>query len=95
MNLEVQIKKNKIFAPIKDKWLLLQPEEKVRQEYICHLVNHYGFSLKQMGQEQKVNNSKRGQQIKGAINTMFTNASSKISWISLRDNHILGCNFSL
>jgi hypothetical protein len=34
---------NKIYAPLKGKWLVLKPEEKVRQEYICQLVNDYGF----------------------------------------------------
>lgn len=52
--MEVQIKDNKIFAPLKDKWLVLKPEEKVRQEYICRLVNSYGFDLKQMEQDTKV-----------------------------------------
>lgn len=52
--MEVQIKDNKIFAPLKDKWLVLKPEEKVRQEYICRLVNSYGFNLKQMDQDSKV-----------------------------------------
>ena len=37
------------------------PEEKVRQEYIVKLVNEYGYSLDQMAQEIKVNNSQRGQ----------------------------------
>ena len=61
MSLEVQIKSNKIFAPLLNKWLVLKPEEEVRQEYLCRLVNHYGFSLDQMDQEVKVNNSQRGQ----------------------------------
>jgi type I restriction enzyme M protein len=61
MRLEVKIKDNKIFAPLLDKWLVLKPEEKVRQEYICRLVNDYGFSLDQMDQEVKVSNSSRGQ----------------------------------
>ncbi|WP_407533356.1 N-6 DNA methylase [Elizabethkingia anophelis] len=41
--------------------MICTPEEEVRQEYIVHLVNHYGYSLDQMAQEVKVNNSKRGQ----------------------------------
>lgn len=32
----------------------LTPEEKVRQEYICRLVNNYGYSLEQMVQEETV-----------------------------------------
>lgn len=59
--MEKEIKGNKIFAPLKGEWLLLKPEEEVRQEYICRLINHYGFSLEQMAQEVKVNNSQRGQ----------------------------------
>lgn len=59
--MQVEIKDNKIFAPLLGKFLVLKPEEKVRQEYICRLVNDYGFSLDQMGQEIKVNNSQRGQ----------------------------------
>ena len=59
--MEVQIKDNKIYAPLKEKWLVLTPEERVRQEYICRLVNHYGFDLSQMAQEIQVNNSLRGQ----------------------------------
>lgn len=59
--LEIKIKGNKIFAPLKNKELVLTPEERVRQEYICRLVNDYGFSLEQMAQEVQVNNSQRGQ----------------------------------
>lgn len=56
MDITVEIKDNKILAPLKGKgvWLVLTPEEKVRQEYICRLVNHYGFTFDQMKQEVKV-----------------------------------------
>ncbi|MFL0110601.1 N-6 DNA methylase [Tenacibaculum maritimum] len=60
MEVQIDNKKNKIFAPLKDKWLVNTPEERVRQEYICRLVNHYGFQLNQMEQEHTVSNSKRG-----------------------------------
>jgi len=62
MALEVQIKGNKIKAPLKgeDIWLVLKPEEEVRQKYICRLVNNYSFSLDQMEQEVLVSNTKRG-----------------------------------
>lgn len=63
MTVSVQIddKKNKIYAPIKGKWLIKTPEEEVRQTYIERLVKHYGFSHDQMGQEISVSNSSRGQ----------------------------------
>lgn len=59
--MELQINGNKIFAPLKNKELVLTPEERVRQEYICRLVNVYGYSLEQMAQEVQVSNSHRGQ----------------------------------
>lgn len=59
--MELQINGNKIFAPLKNKELILTPEERVRQEYICRLVNVYGYSLEQMAQEVQVSNSHRGQ----------------------------------
>lgn len=58
--MEVQIKDNKIYAPLKDKWLIIKPEEEVRQRYICRLLDSYGYDLKQMDQEVKVNNTRRG-----------------------------------
>ena len=61
MDLKIQIEKNKIFVPLKDKWLSLTPEEKVRQGFIVKLVNEYGYNLNQMEQEIKVSNAKRGQ----------------------------------
>ena len=77
--MEVQIKDNKIFAPLKDKWLVLKPEEKVRQEYICRLVNSYGFDLKQMEQEVGVTNSQRGQGRARADINMYKSEADKIA----------------
>lgn len=59
--MEVQIKENKIYAPLKEKWLVFKPEEEVRQRFICRLVESYGYDLKQIEQELKVTNSHRGQ----------------------------------
>lgn len=61
LKLEVQVEGNKIYSPLRDKWLVLTPEEQVRQCYICRLVNVYGYDLEQMDEELKVNNSHRGQ----------------------------------
>ena len=59
--LEVKEQNGKIFCPLKNKWLVAKPEERVRQNYIVQLVNKYGYSLEQMAQEVKVSNSSRGQ----------------------------------
>ena len=58
---EVQEKDGKIYCPLKKAWHVSTPEERVRQYYIAILANKYGYSLDQMDQELKVNNSKRGQ----------------------------------
>lgn len=58
----IKYKDNKalIFAPLLDRFLKTQPEEIVRQEFICRLVNEYGYSLQQMDQEVKLTTSQRG-----------------------------------
>jgi type I restriction enzyme M protein len=50
----------KIFNFLKDKWVTLQPEERVRQGYIVRLMNRYGYSLEQMAQEVSVSGTSRG-----------------------------------
>lgn len=75
--MELQIKNNKIYAPLKNKELVLTPEERVRQEYICRLVNHYGYDLSQMEQELQVNNSHRGQGKARANIVVWKSASAK------------------
>lgn len=59
--LEIQEENGKIYCPLKGKWLVTKPEERVRQKCITILVNEYGYSLDQMDQELKVTNSSRGQ----------------------------------
>ena len=41
----------KIWSHLRQKWLKETPEERVRQEYLCILVNEYGFALEQMAEE--------------------------------------------
>lgn len=60
MEIKIDKKKNKIFAPLKNKEYDALHEEIVRQEFICKLVNDYGYSLKQMDQEVKLTKSVRG-----------------------------------
>ena len=59
--LKIRRESGKIFFLLTDSWHIETPEEKVRQEYIKILVEDYGYSLDQMEQEIKVNNSQRGQ----------------------------------
>lgn len=59
--LEIKKENGKIYSFIRDKWLIRTPEEEVRQNFVCVLVNEFGYSINQMGEELKVNNSQRGQ----------------------------------
>ena len=77
MQMEIQIKGNKIFAPLKDKWLVNKPEEEVRQKYICRLVNNYEYSLEQMSQDMQVTNSQRGKGAARADIVIWRNATEK------------------
>jgi type I restriction enzyme M protein len=52
--LAVLREKGKIWSHIRQKWLIETPEESVRQEYLCVLVNEYGFALAQMDEELEV-----------------------------------------
>lgn len=61
MDIQKSNNDKEIYAPLKNKWLIMKPEEEVRQKYICRLVDSYGYSLGQMDQEIQVSNSQRGQ----------------------------------
>jgi type I restriction enzyme M protein len=52
--LSVRRDKGKVWSHVRKKWLVETPEETVRQEYLCTLVNEYGFSLDQMDEELEV-----------------------------------------
>ena len=47
-------KTGKIWSYLRKKWLDETPEERVRQEYLCVLVNEYGFALEQIDEELEV-----------------------------------------
>ena len=51
---EVRIEGNKIFSPVRKKWLPLTPEEQVRQQYLTVLIDEYGYSLDQIDEEVNV-----------------------------------------
>lgn len=53
-HLKVRREKGRIWSYIRNKWLVETPEENVRQEYLCVLVNEYGFDLDQMDEETEV-----------------------------------------
>ena len=52
--LTVERKNGEIYSPVRKKWLAETPEERVRQEYLCILVNEYEYSLDQIDEELSV-----------------------------------------
>lgn len=58
-SLTVKEKDGKIYCPLKNEWHISKPEERVRQAWVCKLVNDYGYSLDQMQQEVLVTNTKK------------------------------------
>lgn len=75
--MEIKKESNQIYSPIRDKWLVLKPEEEVRQKYVCRLVDSYGYGIKQMGEEVKVTNSQRGQGAARADIVIWRNEEDK------------------
>lgn len=60
MELEIKYDKNwKIYSFIREKYLEATPEEKVRQEFVCKLVNEYKYSIEQMNEEVLLTKSSR------------------------------------
>ena len=58
--LEIRTENGKIYSFIRDKWLIKTPEEEVRQRFVCVLVNEFGYSINQMGEEIVMNLTRRG-----------------------------------
>ena len=58
--LEIRTENGKIYSFIRDKWLIKTPEEEVRQKFVCVLVNEFGYSINQMGEEIVMNLTRRG-----------------------------------
>lgn len=57
--LKVKEENGKIWCPLKNAYHVSTPEERVRQTWVCKLVNEYGYSLEQMAQEVSVTTSKK------------------------------------
>ena len=71
--LTIQREKGLIYSPIRKKFLVETPEETVRQEFVCTLVNEYEYKLEQMVEE--VNTTGRGSGKARADIIIFKNIS--------------------
>jgi type I restriction enzyme M protein len=51
---QIRLRENQVFSPVRQKWVQLTPEERVRQEYLQVLINEYGYTVDQIGEELEV-----------------------------------------
>jgi type I restriction enzyme M protein len=51
---QIQIRGDKIYSILRQKWVALTPEERVRQEYLRVLIEEYGYKPEQMEEEVSV-----------------------------------------
>lgn len=58
---QISVKGNRIFSPVRQKWLQLTPEERVRQEYLQVLLKEYNYSIDQIAEEEEVTGRGSGQ----------------------------------
>ena len=68
--------KGRIKSHLRDKWLVETPEEAVRQQYVCVLVNEYGYALDQMAEEMRIDGD-RGHSDARADIVVWRNAAEK------------------
>jgi type I restriction enzyme M protein len=52
--MQIEIKGNKIYAPLKNEWVTNSQDEELKQKFICRLVNNYGYKLEQLGQDVEI-----------------------------------------
>jgi type I restriction enzyme M protein len=52
--IETPARPNQIFSKVRQKWVALTPEEKVRQDYLEVLLSEYGYTLDQIAEEEEV-----------------------------------------
>ena len=51
---QIQIRGNQIYSILRQKWIALTPEERVRQEYLRILIEEYGYKMEQIEEEVSV-----------------------------------------
>jgi type I restriction enzyme M protein len=102
--MEIKIKDNKIYAPILKEWLNLTPEEKLKQEFIIRLVNHYGYDIEQLGQDVIIRDrykadigiwKNKSEKKKSKIPSIIIAAQCKAEHIRINaDDYLIGYNFA-
>ncbi len=77
--MDVKRKDNMIFSHIRKKWLSETPEETVRQNYVCHLVNGLGYDVEQLDEEKPLFDGLRGNAQARADIIVYKSKADKLS----------------
>ena len=102
--MQLEINGNKIFAPLKNKWVVNNAEEKLKQEFIIRLVNTYGYSIEQLGQDIEIKKRYKADiaiwrsakdKIKNAIPSIIITVECKAEHIKIKESdYSIGYNFA-
>lgn len=100
----IEIKGNKIFAPLKKEWVKNTQEEKLKQEFICRLVNNYGYELEQLGQDIEIKKRYKADiaiwrsakdKLKNSIPSIIITVECKAEHIKIKESdYTIGYNFA-
>lgn len=104
MSMELRIENNKVYAPILGKWINLTPEERLKQQFVLRLINHYGYSLDQLGQDVVIKDRykadigiwrNKAEKNKNKIPSIIIAAQCKAEHITINeDDYLIGYNFA-
>lgn len=104
MSMQIEIKGNQIFAPLLNSWLKNTPEEKLKQEFICRLLNVYGYQLEQLGQDIEIKKRykadiaiwrSKNDKSKNSIPSIIITVECKAEHIKIREtDYAIGYNFA-
>lgn len=102
--MQIEIKGNKIYAPLKKEWVQNTQEEKLKQEFICRLVNNYGYKLEQLGQDVEIKKRYKADiaiwrsgkdKIKNSIPSIIITVECKAEHIKIKEaDYSIGYNFA-
>lgn len=102
--MQVEIKNNKIYIPLKGIWVTNTTEEKLKQEFICRLINSYGYNLKQLGQDIAIQKRYKADiaiwrserdKLKNEIPSIIITVECKAEHIKIKESdYSIGYNFA-
>lgn len=102
--MQVEIKGSKIFAPLLNKWVLNTQEENLKQEFIQRLINVYGYTLGQLGQDVEIKKRYKAdiaiwrsekEKVKNQIPSIIITVECKAEHIKIKESdYSIGYNFA-